>query len=320
MEEIIRFPRPRGLTHQATAYRNKTIRKGDFIGFIMNLYHSNLLLYPYPKDSSVGTQEGQFQTKAQALNNKQKTKSKNNKQTNNQYHSTGGRGLRGIEIGELATFLQCSAKRAKEYILTSIIKEGQGLLERTMLRDELGTSRATLRALKNGLLTRHSTVSAWENELLAETRARNYSAGLVKEVNASMRLTNDTLKDLINLHQHTVAQLEKGTVHHGPQHGSEPYLEIDGPVHEKGHILTTEVAIKLLEERGLSGTQAVDLEALKDKYLTDPNIPNVVANLSDAQGVAKASIKLQSPEAQMDHENRREITEGFEVVDGTEPE
>lgn len=331
MSTILRFPRPKGLTHQALALRSNQIKRKDFVKTIVRYYHNNYLLYPNPKAHSNGTQSStqnkeintnykKASKSQEPTNTKEDIRNKENKRTN--YIAEGGQELRPITIEQLASFVEVPLHRIRTYILNALASEGHGLLRNVDRKAELDRSRDIFKALKNKSLDKAQGVTDWKIELLHETRARNYPAGLVKEVTSAMSLEHTITKDTLNLLAHEIQSLEKALNH--DSNGYPTILEDRYPtdhtlpVHNQGHMLTVDKALMLLEEANQSGLPAVNLPDLQSRYLTDPTIPNVVANQSDAQGVLKATINLNPPDTVIDHENRREITEGFEVISGTE--
>lgn len=293
---IQRYPRPQSFTNMCIAYHtNKTIPLSTLRNVAIQLYLSQSFLIPTKVSHPV-------------LNTKKKS---------NKYHNYQ---LKQADLKDLATLIMLNEYKTELRVAKRLSKKAEDYAKQGVFNDLLGPSQDT-RDWKSGIflgsLHRHQRLVAWEEELMGASRAYYHKPGYSASANTAISVTTSHEAHMLKL----LNELVPKSVAQSQTHQVNIQNNIGGVVAppQGQEVLTADKAIALLAESGHTALplndRATHFLELKAKHNLD-DTPNVTANQSDAQGVAKAK-SLDKILANMSHEDRRteEVGQIIEAIE-----
>lgn len=306
-----RFPRPQGLTMMSKAYQqDKTKENKKKLRKLLFYYYTNnqLLCMQDTETFLVPIQKGLKELSQQSKGSKSpKNKNKRNNAITNKDDTIVLRSIGIVTIEQLSIGLGLSVNRTlikvEHYLANRSRKSimSKGYQEVQEIRARVGFS-GLLKKSEDFLMgTLH-----WTDELKAIARINGYNAMQVQQANGAIANSHQGMKLTAELYQRLLpAQVKVAVQNNNYTGNNEGQLDTS----ENGMLLTAASAIQLLEDKGLTQVP-LDTDALALIHgLNSPDIPNIAAIPSDAQGIKAFDIK----ELQYNtHETRREAELGLD--------
>lgn len=296
-----RIPRPLGTTYlslnlqkENTKDNKKKLRLHILKAFIQQQVYLAYTQYTHLKPKAHKTKKLKG-TKRKPIDN----------DTNNKHSILS---VENIRFMDLCLGLHLSPIKVQKRVERILALEAKGIDSKSnQARHEI-TTRATLNWALNEALNRYPTASQWAEELKAVARAYRYSPMNVKEANSALGQELIHLKAIFEMATKQLPQITKPSATINAQFNNGTM-----PENINGHYLTPTQAVALLEEKGLTNPEALDLNLIAMKHgLFGPDVKDVRAIPSDAQGVKAFDPKNFIYES---HESRRAAE--LNVVDGT---
>lgn len=289
-ELILRIPRPQSFTLMCQSYQ-----KGN-----LNLNTLRNITIQHFLSSNLTTLE------------RISHPTRNTKRNNSTNTKTITYRLKNYDIKDLGHTLMLTLDKAESKVTKHLTKSAEKMRRDGLFIDDVGISRAVKSRLFFGALSRLQDLSDWETELRQASRAYYHKPGYSMAANSAITTTNNHMAHLMKLTESLEPKALPSLPHSGHNINIQNNVALGlSQAPEGQETLTADKAIALLAEAKVTALPLDNKDeffaGLLDKHnLNSPDIPEVAANLSDAQGVTRAKTFDFEKPIPIDHITRRE--------------
>ena len=318
----MRIPRPMGTTLLAKNYREESTKSNlsKLRNHIIKAFISRSLIVKSTIETKVRVKDKDYKKALKAYNLlSAKQKNKTTKPT--KYKELHDETMYNATYKELSLILGIgSLIKLEARVSKVLLKETSTMASEQGIRELQAHARANSAGLFFGILGKVPEMNDWARELQGVTRIKGYMPAMVMATNTAMGQASQQTEKALNLAIKLAGMEPSSRVpnnafiqnNFGTQH---PEKGLPGPDGQTQY-LTPTMALRMLEEKGLTRVE-LDTDLLAAKYgIMGPDIPDVKAMASDAQGAKNFRIEdlIQVPNSADRHDTHREREEDIEEV------